>query len=224
MTRVPALLLAPLVLAQARTLRRRTPHLEPVTPPEVHRVGERPETVLVVGDSTAVGTGVDALDETVGASFAAALDLDGWTVAGRSGATAGRVLAEFGPLLPASTGTRAVLVLVGWNDVLRLHPAPRFAVELEGLLKVLARRAPAARIALVEPPRFGDYAVIPQPLRLALGAQARGLTRVAREVAAQHGVATVPGLDGRRVARDRFHPDAQGYRELGVRAADALRS
>ena len=69
---------------------------------------------------------------------------------------------------------------------------------------------------------FSDFAVLPQPLRSALGAHARGLARVAARVAREHGALFVPGFDGRSVASDGFHPDAMGYAGLAERVATAL--
>ncbi|MBN9605695.1 MAG: hypothetical protein J0G30_03695 [Actinomycetales bacterium] len=221
MSRLPALLLAPVVLAQATVLRRRTPELEPVIPNGVHRLGAHPEGVVAIGDSTVVGNGLARAADTSGSGFADALGASGVTVAGRSGATAGEVLAEFGATVPAEA--RAVLVLVGWNDAMRLHGGRRFRRELGALLDALRAAAPRARIVLAEPPRFGAFPVLPQPLRAALGAHATGLTRIARSLAAERGIPTVAGLDGTSTVADGFHPDAEAARDLGTRAAAALR-
>jgi lysophospholipase L1-like esterase len=74
---------------------------------------------------------------------------------------------------------------------------------------------------LVLPPRFMDFAVLPQPLRHAMGAHVVGLTRTAIRVADEHGTLLVPGFDGEHVAADGFHPDATGYARIadGVVAA-----
>lgn len=221
MSRLPAVLLAPIVLVQASLLRRRTPELAPVIPNGTRAFGRHPDDVLVLGDSTVVGTGLASASETTGAGFADALGASGFRAAGRSGATAGEVLAEFGEVIPA--GARAALVLVGWNDAMRLHGAARFRRELTALLDRIAEAAPEVRLVLAEPPRFGGYPALPQPLRAALGAQAAGLTRVARAVARDRGIPTVAGFDGTSTVADGFHPDAPAARELGARAAAALR-
>jgi lysophospholipase L1-like esterase len=76
---------------------------------------------------------------------------------------------------------------------------------------------------VVLPPRFMDFASLPQPLRLALGAHIVGLTTVAIRVAREHGAAIVPGFEGMHQASDRFHPDATGYAEIAGHVVGALR-
>ncbi|MGN6501882.1 MAG: hypothetical protein ACTHKX_03125, partial [Pseudolysinimonas sp.] len=81
---------------------------------------------------------------------------------------------------------------------------------------------PGAHLAQVAPPRFGRFAVFPQPLRWALGVHAEGLTRAAQRLAAERGIPLVRGFDGEHVAADRFHPDADGYAGLAADVAAAL--
>jgi lysophospholipase L1-like esterase len=114
------------------------------------------------------------------------------------------------------------VVLVGWNDALRLRPAAAYAEDLTALLAALRTRNPRGRLVVVGPPVFGDFAVLPQPLRFALGAHARGLARAAVRVAREQGALFVPGFDGRLVASDGFHPDATGYATLAERVQAAL--
>ncbi|GAA2076653.1 SGNH/GDSL hydrolase family protein [Pseudolysinimonas kribbensis] len=213
MTRALVVLLAPVVLAQARALRRRTPELE--DPPGARRGGAGAPRVLVVGDSTAVGMGVDTLEEALPARLAARLGAR-WSIAGRSGWTATEVLRGVGS--DAAAPADVLVLLVGWNDAMRVRSGRAFARALEGLI-VAAR---AERVVIVAPPEFGRYPVLPQPLRAALGAVANGLTRRAARIAEAHGAALVPGFDGSHVARDGFHPDASGYDAMAERIAAEL--
>lgn len=238
MSRLPALLVAPVALRQGRALQRDTPRL-----PEAHGARDglvgaggariaKPLRLLVVGDSTAVGTGVQKLDDALPGQLGKALSgraarlgaPDGgvaWRAVGRNGATASEVLAEFSAAAVAAHFDLAV-VMVGWNDALRLRPGREFSLALGRLLDRLHAASPDARLVVVAPPEFGRFAALPRPLRWALGRQAGGLTRRAARVARTHSAILAPGFDGRSVASDRFHPDAEGYRSLAEGIAAAL--
>jgi lysophospholipase L1-like esterase len=234
-SRLPALLVAPVAVRQGRALQRDTPRL-----PEAHGARDgliggagarvaKPLRLLVVGDSTAVGTGVGKLEEGLPGQLARVLSERGnpagggvaWRAVGRNGATASEVLAEFSTAAVAAHFDLAV-VMVGWNDALQLGSGAAFSKALGQLLDRLHTASPEARLVVVAPPVFGRFAALPHPLRWALGRQAGGLTRRAARVARAHAAALAPGFDGRSVASDRFHPDADGYRSLAEGIAAAL--
>lgn len=213
MTRALAVLLAPVIVPQARALRRRTPELDEPAGPRTGGSGAR--HVLVVGDSTAVGMGVATLDEALPARLAERLD-SRWTVAGRSGWTAPEVLRDFGGA--AASAADVLVLLVGWNDAMQVRSGTAF----ERALSTLVERARAERVVIVAPPAFGRYPVLPQPLRTVLGAIATALARRSARVAGARGAVLVPGFDGAHVARDGFHPDAAGYDAMAAAIAAAL--
>ncbi|MFC5502176.1 SGNH/GDSL hydrolase family protein [Lysinimonas soli] len=251
MSRVPALLLAPIVLRQAARLRASVPQLPEARGAHDGLVGARgragagagadaavgvgsgvgagvghPLRVLVVGDSTAVGTGVTTLDDAIPGRLARLLSDRGavaWRAVGRSGATAREVLEGFADAAVAAHFDLGV-VLVGWNDAMRLRPASEFARALGALLDRLHAGSPEARLIVVAPPGFGRFAALPNPVRWVLGRHANGLTRRAGRVAREHGAATASGFDGRSVASDGFHPDAAGYQALAEGIVAAFRA
>jgi lysophospholipase L1-like esterase len=218
MTRALAAVLAPIVLAQGARLRRTTP-LMPA--PEGDRVGGRGTLrLVVVGDSTAVGTGADSLHDALPGRLGKLLGAR-WRAVGRNGATAADVLRDH--IDDAAGGPADVAVLmVGWNDAMKLRSCRAFARDLGALIDRLVAASPDGRVVVVAPPVFRDFAVLPQPLRRALGAHASGLTRVTTRVAADRGVVVAPGFDGRSVASDGFHPDRDGYTAIAAGIAEAL--
>lgn len=218
MSRLPVVLLAPVVLAQAARVRRATPLLPA---PEGERVGGTGDLrLVVVGDSTAVGTGTQSLDDALPGRLGALLGAR-WRVVGRNGATAADVLRDH--IDEAAGGPADVAVLlVGWNDALKLRSGRAFARDLGALIDRLRAASPEGRIVVVAPPVFAAFTVLPQPLRHALGAHAAGLTRVAARVAASRGVDVAPGFDGGSVASDRFHPDGDGYASIAAGIAEVL--
>ncbi len=223
MSRLPAVLLAPIVLAQAHLLRRRTPTL-PDPRGARHGVvpGDGPALrLLVVGDSTAIGTGVDDMADALPAALAHRLAADGrtveWRALGRNGATAADVLRE---QLAGPVSADVAVVLVGWNDAMALRSPRAFEHDLTAILD----RIDADMEVVVAPPRFDLFPVLPRPLRPALGSAAAGLGRRTEAVACADGATVVAGVRGDSVGEDLFHPDATGYADLAGRIADALGS
>jgi lysophospholipase L1-like esterase len=218
MTRALAVLLAPVVLAQARRLRRATPLL--AAPDGEHTGGKGKLRLVVVGDSTAVGTGAASLDEALPGRLGKLLGAR-WRAVGRNGATAADVLRDH--IDDAAGGPADVAVLlVGWNDAMTLRSPRAFARDLRALVERLRAASPAGRIVVVAPPAFSRFAALPQPLKMALGAHAANLARVAQRVADELEVDLAPGFDGASVASDRFHPDADGYAGMASAIARVL--
>ncbi|MES1211961.1 MAG: SGNH/GDSL hydrolase family protein, partial [Leifsonia sp.] len=187
MSRLPALLVAPVAVRQGRALQRDTPRLAEAHGARDGLIGgaggagmrtARPLRLLVVGDSTAMATGVQRLEDGVpgqlGRLLVAGVATIGgvaWRAVGRNGATAAEVLAEFAPAAIAAHFDLAV-VMVGWNDVLRLRSGGEFSRALGALLDRLHGASPDARLVVVAPPDFGRFSVLPNPLRWALGRHA----------------------------------------------------
>lgn len=222
MSRLPAILLSPIVLIQGAALRRRTPRMAPATPRSGGSRAPDAVRLLVLGDSTAVGTGVDQMADAVAGQVARGLaEPVAWRVVGENGLRSDQVLTDH---LASALAQPAdlIVVLVGWNDALQLRPAGAFGRNLAALLEALRTANPGARIVVVAPPRFGRFGVLPPPLRTVLGAHAAGLTRAADRVARAHGAALVDGFDGGDVASDRFHPDATGYAAIAERVVAAF--
>jgi lysophospholipase L1-like esterase len=222
MTRLPAFLLAPIALVQGRGLQRSTPRMLPASPRSGGSRAEGAVRLLVLGDSTAVGTGVEQMADAMAGQLARRLpESVAWRTVGENGMTAAEVrelhLAE-----ALEQPADIAVVLVGWNDALQLRSASEFRENLGAVLDALRSRNPDGRIVVVAPPAFSDFAAMPQPLRFALGAHARGLAKVAARVAAERSAILVPGFDGVHVAPDRFHPDATGYAGLAEGVAAHL--
>lgn len=229
MSRLPAIVLGPAVLTQAAKLKRGTPLIDP--PPEpwsgTAGSGASARRILALGDSTAIGTGTADAAEGMAARVAARLaERDGsaasWRAIGHNGDTAAEVRRGF--LAPALEDPwDDAIVLVGWNDAMRLVAPRAFEREFSALLRALAERRPGARIVAVLPPSFERYTVMPQPLRYALGASASGIRGAARRAAGRLGIPTVEGFDGSSVTpADGFHPDAPAYDRMAASVVEVL--
>lgn len=222
MSRLPAVLLAPIVVRQGRRLRESIPRMQPAEPRHGGSRAAGALRLLVLGDSSAVGTGVEQMTDAVAGQLARRLgEPVAWRVVGANGLTSAEVREQ---KLPEALTEPAdlVVLLVGWNDALQMRAARAFAGDLAALLDALRAHNPVARLVVVAAPRFGDFAVYPQPLRAVLGAHVAGLTRVAVRVVNERGALLVPGFDGVHVSTDRFHPDESGYALIAEAVVAAL--
>lgn len=227
-----AVVLAPLLLVQARQAVRRTPRLPTASGPArgTAGYGDPRRRLLVIGESTAAGVGADRHTRALPGFLAAQVSgrLGGtvtWMVRGKSGATARKILAE---LVPAGQDPFDVTVLtVGVNDLFdRRAPRP-WAGDLVGLIKALSGENGRTQVIVSGMPPVHRVPAIPQPLRFVLGRRARAMDRVMRQVSADCGATYVPmdgamTRDGGLFAPDGFHPSEAGYRAWARVLAEAV--
>jgi len=193
---------------------------------------ELPDTgarVLVVGDSTGVGTGATSSGESVAGRLAAGYPNVAIENRSRDGARFADVRAQ----LDAATGPYAmVLVQAGGNDVLRLTGDDRLALDVDAALARARRLAPTV---VVMPP--GNVGIAPffwPPISWWMSGRARTMHAIVRDAALRRG-STYVGLyhereddpfarDPKRMyAADGLHPSGDGYAQwtgVLVRQAD----
>lgn len=212
--------LLPLVLWQAKRTRDNTPRL-----PEAE--GEHtgvisgdgaPLRVLIIGESTVVGVGVDRIEQGLVGHFVHAFALATgrpliWELLGQNGATVAELHAR---LAAAQVPDFDLVVLaVGVNDAKALHSPRRWRRDLGRLIDDLHRRRPTAAIYLSAMPPLGLFPALPQPLRFLLGLQASRLSLVSQQLLGSlpfaHHVQPDIGFDPALFASDGFHPSALGY-------------
>jgi lysophospholipase L1-like esterase len=226
--------LGPLLLWQARRVRRTTPRLPDAGGALAGEVGSgAPLRLLVVGESTAVGVGAAHHGEALAGELAARLAAKlgrrvFWRVLGENGATARRTLR----LLEATHTVAADLavVVLGVNDVLEQTRAARWQRDIAALVAALHARTGAREVILLEVPPLAYFPALPRPLRDVLGADARRLDAALARVAARLDAPARRvrhyrfAFDGARefFARDGFHPSARGYARWAELIADRL--
>jgi lysophospholipase L1-like esterase len=227
-----AVLLAPLLVVQARQAVRRTPRLPMASGPAHGTAGQGDprRRLLVIGESTAAGVGADRHARALPGFLAAEMGgrLGGtvtWMVRGKSGATVRKILAE---LIPAGQEPFDVTVLtVGINDLFdRRAPRP-WAGDLRGLIQALSGENGRTQVIVSGMPPVHRVPAIPQPLRFVLSRRARAMDRVMRQVSADCGATYVPldgaiPRDGGLFAPDGFHPSEAGYRAWARVLAEAV--
>jgi lysophospholipase L1-like esterase len=222
-----AAVLAPVLIGQGLRVRRRTPELPEAAGPRHGSSGAgEPLRLVVVGESTAAGVGVDRIEDGLTGCFARALaERTGrqvrWTLSARSGATA--VHARH-VLLPATAGEQSdlALVVLGVNDTIRLTGRATWRRAVGTVVEEL--RATGGRVLLAGVPDLGAFTGLPQPLRAVLGSQSRMLDRelqaLADGAAVRH--APTPALTDLDTpfASDGFHPSGAAYRAWGAQLAE----
>jgi lysophospholipase L1-like esterase len=225
--------LSPLV-RQARRVRKRMLTLP--EPPGEHSGLERVADgtgmlrLLVIGDSTAAGVGVNHMRDALPPQLAAILAtrrgcMVEWTVSARTGATASFTAEELVPMAPLEQDI--ALVLVGVNDVVKLTPRPIWRARMDRLVDALQKHLrPGGQIVLAGLPNLWQFRTFPQPLRALLGWHGRVLDREVRQIAERRlGVKHVamPPVSGPEMfAEDGLHPNAAAYRALAAHFAAAL--
>jgi lysophospholipase L1-like esterase len=187
------------------------------------RSGSRQLTgvVLVIGDSTGVGTGAGNRHLSVAGQLAAAWPDVEIRNRCRNGARMADTLAQL-EAEPADDHYAAVFIHVGGNDALRGTPPWQVRQQLHALL-ARARRL-SEYVVLTGTANFGLSPAFFPPLSWLLTARARALRNLYRDVAGTYGVLHVDffrergddryARDPRRYyAADRLHPSSDAYRE-----------
>ncbi|GGA15166.1 SGNH/GDSL hydrolase family protein [Neptunicoccus cionae] len=188
-----------------------------------------PLRVLVLGDSSAAGVGVETQEQALSGQLARALSADyalEWRLVAKTGATTASTL-ERVKRLHAETFDVVVLA-IGVNDVTRSVPLRRWLAMHDTLLKLLHTKFGAKRVYTTALPPMGRFPVLPQPLRHVIG-----LTASRYDVAMAGFLANRPDvtrlqldlpLDPTLMASDGFHPGAEVYRIWADHVAAAIRS
>ena len=223
--------LSPVLLYQGRKARRTTVRLPEAggAPQGQYGAGEPERRVLVLGESTAAGVGVQSHDQGLASQLAKRLhQRTGKTTAWHSYGINGATLAELMAQLDLSALPEADLVLLsmGVNDTTGLTPRRRYRQQILALQEGLARRFPGP-LGLLSVPPMDQFTALPSPLRQVMGWRARQLDRVYQDLAQTqpdafvhlcYPTVTDPGL----LAADGYHPGERGYQLMGETLAELL--
>jgi lysophospholipase L1-like esterase len=231
LSRVVAVPLAPVLVVQGRRLRRSIPKLpDAALPWDGYTAGPNPLRLLVLGDSTAAGVGVESqADGLVGSLAAELVTRSGrgvdWRAIGENGANARNLIDRFLDRA-LEHEYEFVFLSVGANDALGLRSRLAFSRDIRRLLTALRERNPQATILMSSLPAFFRFTALPEPLRWNLYLHSQSLEQAARDV-----VGGMPGVTMSSppppygegfFASDLFHPSAVGYRDWARFALDEL--
>lgn len=220
--------MVPVLVPQAIWVATRAMRLPEAEGPRTGQNGEGPPLrVLILGDSSAAGVGVDHQDAALSGRLAAHLGAGfavNWALHARSGLTTSGMLRMLSSV-PEHRFDVAVIAL-GVNDTKNGVHHSRWRTNYATLLDRLRVRHGIRRIYASGVPPLGAFPLLPSPLRDVLGARAArfdgilaGLCLDVPEVVYMpFDLPVEPGL----MAADGFHPGAQVYDVWARRIADAL--
>ena len=225
------LALLPVVLPQALWTRRTALRLPPAAGAQTGMAGAEfsaePLRLLLIGESTVAGVGVEAQTEALAGQLALALAERrqrpvAWRACGENGITAGEACERLLPLA-LSQPADLVLLVFGVNDTTHLSSLTRWVAALRSLSRALA--AQGAQVAFTGVPPIQHFTALPWLLRRLLGLRAAllddALLRASREERADYlklGLLVTPDY----LARDGYHPSALGYRVWAEGLAERL--
>jgi lysophospholipase L1-like esterase len=226
-------LLSPLVVPQALYTRRGALRLPPAEGPRqgLATAGQAglPLRLLVLGESTVVGVGVNSLQAALVGQLAEALAQRcgrpvAWLACGENGITAEQACMRLLPQV-LDQPFDLVLLVFGVNDTTHLTPLPRWEAALGSMAEALA--AGGARVAFSGVPPLQYFTALPWLLRRLLGLRGALLDQCLRRLATRlgaghHGVELE--FSGDYLARDGYHPSALGYRVWAEALAVSLAS
>ncbi|MDG9928152.1 MULTISPECIES: SGNH/GDSL hydrolase family protein [unclassified Pseudomonas] len=226
-----ALAALPLVLPLAIHTRRTALRLPPAGGEQSGLAGAElagePLRLLLVGESTVAGVGVEAQEVALAGQLARALALrEGRPVAWRACGENGITAAEAGErLLPVALAEPADLVLLvfGVNDTTHLSSLARWEDSLRSLSRALSERG--GKVVFTGVPPIQHFSALPWLLRQLLGRRAALLDAALRRVSAEERAEYAPvalRFSPDYLARDGYHPSALGYRVWAEHLAERL--
>ncbi|QUJ75476.1 SGNH/GDSL hydrolase family protein [Sulfitobacter albidus] len=204
-------LCAPVLVAQALSLRRRALRLQEADGPRTGRIGTGPPLrLLILGDSSAAGVGAQTQDAALAGQLTSALAAHhsvAWRLIARTGITTAETLAEARQSPPPPHDV-AVIVL-GVNDVTHLARQRQWLRD-HADLRALLRNAGAKRLYISQVPPLGAFPLLPHPLRWLLGQRAirfdAALAGALRTAPDTRYIPLPDTLDPADMAEDGFHP------------------
>lgn len=232
------LLLSPVLLWQGLHLYRTIPRLPEAAGARRGTTGSGPPfRLLVIGDSSAAGVGVETQEEALlGRTVARLAERRRVTyrLEARNGMKTARMLRRLRSQQPEPY--EAALLGLGLNDVIAGRDLESWLDSYAELAEELRDRFEVKRLVVSGLPPVGAFPAIPNPLRWVLGRTARRFDEALRHWANTQPDVTfidfliAPGEPlhgipiGTIMASDGFHPGPRIYDEWGRRAARALLS
>lgn len=220
--------LGPLLLWQGRYVRRRTPRLPEASGARSGVTGTGDALrLLILGDSSAAGVGVDSQRDALLGRTVAALRHRyrvEWRLVAETGMTTQKMLTRLGSTPPGQFDV--AVTALGVNDVTRRQPLSTWLADQRRLWDQLRTCCGVSLIAVSGLPPMHLFPALPQPLRWYLGMRATQFDRalaaaVARQPACQF-VSFRKVHDPSAIAADGFHPGAKAYAEWGNRVASLI--
>lgn len=206
------------VATRRRVERMRPPAGEPWGSFGAPSIREAAVKLLIIGDSSAAGVGVDSIEDSLAPRLAERIyALTGlsvfWRAAGSNSAVSAEVRDFVVPNLAREAFTHIVL-MIGSNDAKNFHSSRRFKKGFGGLLYALKAKWPEARIVWSPPVDLKRVPALPRGLAHVLELRARIVRKLGARLCAERGAVvatTLPRVEPAGFSRDGFHASVEGY-------------
>ena len=214
----------PFYISQGLALRRRIVRmLPPRHPTSITIKGSgknKPLRILVIGDSTVAGVGVQDFDHSIAGWLSNILsEQTGRSIYikphGHNSATSGQIHEFVVPHIEQEPFDY-ISLNIGTNDTKNFHTGRRFCREFGGLIYALRTRFPDATIIWSGITDLAHIPALPFPINKILSIRSRILSRNGKILCAERGALAPeskwqPTLDN--FSDDGFHASSKGYRE-----------
>lgn len=175
------------------------------------------KTLLILGDSTGVGTGARLKEESVAARFAGLMSATYVENQAKNGAAVEDLSTQIQHLHLSHYD--AILIMVGGNDILAFHDAKKTAQKLDTILHTLPD---AGQVLLMTAGNVGGATIIPHLLRPLYAYITLRYHHEFANIAQKHGISYAnlyqkPSEDpfikepDRFLSEDGLHPSGEGY-------------
>lgn len=180
-------------------------------------VGEGPPLrILILGDSSAAGVGVDMQEQALLGQVTRRLSQRAqvsFELVARTGARTGDVLAWLPDMPPGPYDV--VVTALGVNDVTKGVPLGRWLFQQETLITRLQNEFGARRVVVSGLPPVSQFPLLPQPLRWTVGRRAEMFDRALFNLLQDHPdciyLKADVTLDHNNMSPDGFHPGPAVY-------------
>ncbi|MEQ8255846.1 MAG: SGNH/GDSL hydrolase family protein [Roseovarius confluentis] len=224
-----AALMAPVLVPQVVWVVLRAAHLPEAAGPRDGVAGAGPDLrLLIVGDSSGAGVGVETQEDALAGRLVAHLAPHfrvHWRLEARGGATTATALADLAQM-PEQPFDVAVIAL-GVNDAKNGMRRVRWRRNYRDLAARLQERFGVTRIVASGVPPLGVFPLLPRPLRGVLGRRAAALDGELRDLVVQNPTLRYVSMDFPMdrglMAADGFHPAAPLYDIWAGRVAERIR-
>ena len=225
----------PIYVWQGLGVRRKTVRLDPpqrqpfVTAKPKKKSKKPPMSVMVLGDSSAVGVGVTDFKNSVAGQLPYQLaekmgrEVTVHTV-GNNSATAGDLLNYVVPNL-AAANYDFIALQIGTNDAKNFHSGNRFCKEFGRLLYALHAKFPDAQIIWSGVIDLAQVEMLPKPLNYILGIRSRIIDRNGKILCVErnaHGPKSKWQPIKENFSIDGFHASEKGYRLWAEELSDYI--
>lgn len=218
----------PVYVWQGLRVRNSIERLLPAEVPQSGVLGRKEPAfkILVVGDSSVAGVGMERLEHTLAYNIADQVHARSgrcvkWRTAGCNSATSGELRDHVVPHIEERDFTH-VIVVVGINDMKNFHALSTFRKTFGTLLYALRTRFADAKIIWSPVPDMTKFPALPKQLARILAARAMLINQEGKQLCEERGVTysePVPIEISDGFARDGFHAGPAGYRVWGKHLA-----